>query len=65
MNLKYDSEPTVRKTIILLGLESKNDSPAFQPVSLSLCHITKWLTEFEMSNRDAVAMLLYSKGTEM
>jgi hypothetical protein len=65
LNLKCDSEPKAGKTIILLGLESKNDSPAFQPVSLSLYHITKWLTEFEMSNRDAVAMLLYSKRTEM
>jgi hypothetical protein len=64
LNLKCASEPTVRKTIIF-GLESKNDSPAFQPLSLSLHHITKWLTEFEMSNRDAVAMLLYSKRTEM
>ena len=64
MNLKCGSEPPVGKTIFLLGLESKNDSPALQPVSLSVCHITKWLTKFEMSNNDAVAMLLYSKRTE-
>jgi hypothetical protein len=61
LNLWCGSEPKVGKTINLLGLESKNYSPAFQPEILSLYYITKWLTEFEKSNRDAGAMLLYSK----